>query len=238
MKALKVFAKGNHVMRSWITHVPACRWRTFISAAALVALGCASVARAEQAVVLQFVGHGAFFSRETHQATPIDPQVFVRSAGALAGVGPQKIEHAAGFSPVKLADGPSTPLYTAAGLPLHFTLRQWLGARGVAHVDAIGDGRYRVSTAFEGLMPNAHYSVFKVTFAPSGNAFAPLDGKGVANSFVATEHGSAKVTVIAPAPLTHDNAIVLVYHSDVKDHGMSRGVPGVNAHHQLVAKLP
>ena len=34
------------------------------------------------------------------------------------------------------------------------------------------------------------------------------------------------------------NAVLLVYHSDRKTHGPSRGRIGINAHHQLIARLP
>ena len=33
------------------------------------------------------------------------------------------------------------------------------------------------------------------------------------------------------------NAILVVYHSDGKTHGTSRGAIGVTAHHQLIAKV-
>ncbi|MFC5429767.1 hypothetical protein ACFPTO_13310 [Paraburkholderia denitrificans] len=59
--------------------------------------------------------------------------------------------------------------------------------------------------------------------------------------FVAQEgapaaEGNAVLTTIAPAPLTHDNAVLVVYHSDGKSHGKLRGDIGVTAHHQLIAR--
>jgi hypothetical protein len=48
--------------------------------------------------------------------------------------------------------------------------------------------------------------------------------------------GKAVMTVIAPAILTHDNAVLVVYHSDGKAHGKLRGNIGLDAHHQLIAR--
>lgn len=196
--------------------------------------------RAAAAVTVRFEGHGAFFSRETNQPAPVDPQVFVRSSDAPAAVGPQNIPHAAGFVPAPLAAPPPTPLYNAEGRPLAATLGRWLGAAGEATVGPAGDPRHadRVSAAFTGLIPGGLYSLFTVTFGPSGNTFAPLDGAGLHHNFVALGNGTGRATVLTPISLTHANAIVLVYHSDGETHGTSRGAPGVTAHHQLIARIP
>src|SRR5215470_12739273 len=92
------------------------------------------VPRAAAAVTFQFEGHGAFFSRETDQPAPVDPQVFVRSSLAAAAAGPQDIPHAGGFVPAPLAASSNTPLYNADGKPLPLTLGRWLGAAGTAAV--------------------------------------------------------------------------------------------------------
>jgi hypothetical protein len=63
-----------------------------------------------------------------------------------------------------------------------------------------------------------------------------IDGSGADNSFVADANGNAVVTTVSPAALTHDNAVLVVYHSDGKVHGRSRGDIGVDAHHQLIAR--
>jgi hypothetical protein len=44
--------------------------------------------------------------------------------------------------------------------------------------------------------------------------------------------------VTTPTMLTRANAVLLVYHTDGQAHGLSRGVPGVTAHHQLIARVP
>ena len=56
-----------------------------------------AAARAEfEEMTVRFQPHAAFFSAETSQPKPIDPQVFVQDAAAPAGTGPQGIAHAAG----------------------------------------------------------------------------------------------------------------------------------------------
>ncbi|TAL55926.1 MAG: hypothetical protein EPN80_05725, partial [Pandoraea sp.] len=58
---------------------------------------CAGTSLAQPVTTLPFEAHAAFFSRETHQPKPLDPQVFVRAPGAPAAMGPQGIRHAAGY---------------------------------------------------------------------------------------------------------------------------------------------
>ena len=190
-------------------------------------------------VMLRFEGHGAFFSSETHQPVAIDPQVFVQAAGVPGGLGPQGIVHAAGVVPMPLSGPPDTPLYNADGKPLGTRLGRWLSAAGTGGIEPAGDLVHadRVSVTFTGLIPGGLYTLFEVTFQPSGNTFAPLDGSGLRHNFVALTDGTARATVLTPAPLTHSNAVLLVYHSDGLTHGMSRGTPGITAHHQLIARV-
>lgn len=54
--------------------------------------------------------------------------------------------------------------------------------------------------------------------------------------FTAGANGEATVTTVTPAPITHDNAVLVVYHSDGIQHGMARGTIGIDAHHQLIAR--
>jgi hypothetical protein len=61
---------------------------------------------------------------------------------------------------------------------------------------------------------------------------------GKSNNFVPYATGTGSVTVTTPTMLTHAAAVLLVYHSDGQAHGMSRGAPGVIAHHQLIARVP
>lgn len=192
------------------------------------------------AVTLRFEGHGAFFSSETHQPIAIDPQVFVHTPSAPGGLGPQDIVHAAGVAPAPLSAPPDTALYNAGGNPIGTTLGRWLAASGTGSIEPANDRAHadRVSVSFTGLIPGGLYTLFEVTFQPSGNTFAPLDGSGLRHNFVALDDGTARATVLTPAALTHSNAVLLVYHSDGRTHGMSRGTPGVTAHHQLIGRVP
>jgi hypothetical protein len=212
---------------------------TLAVASALLAQGPVSTRAAGQvALALTFEPHGAFFSRETHQPRAIDPQVFVRVSGAAAGVGPQGIAHVAGLAPAPLSGPPGAPLYNAEDRPLGFTLGRWLQAHGQGAIAAAGERSDRVMASFTNLIPGGVYSLFEVTFGPGGNTFTPLDGSGATNSFTARTAGTARITVLTRALLTHANAVLLVYHSDGHAHGRQRGVPGVTAHHQLIARVP
>jgi hypothetical protein len=46
------------------------------------------------------------------------------------------------------------------------------------------------------------------------------------------------VTVKVPQAMSNANAVLLVYHSDQQAHGESRGQIGVDAHHELIARIP
>jgi hypothetical protein len=186
---------------------------------------------------LQFVLHAAFFSGETHQAKPLDPQVFVADAAAAAGAGPQNISHAAGFRPVFLSDPPGSALFNANGNSLGMTLAEWMAAKGTVRIAPAGDAA-RCACRFTGLRPNGVYSLFENHFDQNPVGFTPLDGSGQHNSFTADAHGRAAVSVRAPHRLTHDNAVLLVWHSDNKTHGAERGEIGVTAHHQIIARPP
>ena len=212
--------------------------RTF----SLITLGLAAVIAwpvlAAQPLALTFATHAAFFSEETHQPKPLDPQVFVRIADAAEAAGPQGIHHMAGFEPAFLSDAPGTPLFSAAGKPLGFALGEWLAAKGTVTISELPSGGALIVAHFTGLRPNGSYSLFENHFDQQPVGFTPIDGTGKHNSFRATRNGTATVTVTAPLMLTHANAVLLVYHSDAKAHGDSRGDPGATAHHQLIARLP
>ncbi|MDE2571584.1 MAG: hypothetical protein KGM44_03560 [bacterium] len=186
--------------------------------------------------MLSFVLHAAFFSLETKQPTLVDPQVFVKQDGAPGGVGPQNITHASGLRPVQLMDPPESALYAANGTPLGVTLQTWTAAQGLVDLTAEGSDDTHVAARFVRLIPNGRYSLFEAHFAPEGNTFTPLDGMGRSNSFTAAADGGAAIALTAPGTMTHADAVLLVYHSDGKDHGAQRGTVGVTAHHQLIAR--
>lgn len=183
---------------------------------------------------LVFQLHARFFSDETKPASPLDPQVFVRHPGAPAGFGPQNIRHVAGFLPAPLNPASPSPVYNALGHALGFDLSLWFAATGMASLRPEGQS-LRVTCRFERLIPRGVYSLFENHFDQKPVGFTPLDGSGTANHFTADDHGGAMLSVLAPKTLNMSNAVLLVYHSDGKAHGMSRGMPGVSAHHQLIA---
>jgi hypothetical protein len=195
-------------------------------------------ARAAEPIELDFVTHASFFSQETKQPSPLDPQVFVADAAAPAAVGPQGIEHDAGLRPLLLSDPPDTKVNSARGTPLGFTAHKWLGATGHVTITPDPKGGAKILASFKGLKPGGTYSLFENHFDTKPVSFTPLDGKGTRNSFKAKRDGSASVSVHGPEMPTGVNAVLLVYHSDNKSHGESRGQIGVNAHHQLIAKIP
>ena len=213
--------------------------RIFGMALILVSAAGLSLAKAADSRRLTFITHAAFFSAETHQPKPVDPHVFVRDASAPAGIGPQNIQHVNGIRPALIEqDAKATPLVNAKGEALGFDLGDWLGAEGVVTISSSANGKVEISAQFTHLRPGGHYSLFENHFDQQPVGFTPLDGTGTANDFVASESGGAQVTVAAPQALTHANAVLLVYHSDKTSHGAQRGDLGVNAHHQLIVRIP
>lgn len=195
-------------------------------------------ARAAEPLQLDFVTHASFFSQETKQPSPLDPQVFVRDPAAPAAVGPQNIEHVKGYRPLLLGDPPATKVNTATGKALGFTAAKWLGATGHVTITPTRTGGADIAATFKGLKPGGAYSLFENHFDTKPISFTPLDGKGTRNSFTAKKDGSASIKVHTADVPTGVNAVLLVYHSDGKSHGESRGEIGVTAHHQLIAKVP
>lgn len=217
--------------------------RRFLLAIALAASSAAPLpgrrARAQgKKLALPFVLHAVFFSEETHQPKPLDPQVFIADPSVPAGTGPQNIRHAAGFRPAFISDPGTLAAHNADGKPLGFTLAEWFAARGETRIAPEQGGRTRVTCDFTALRPSGVYSLFENHFDQNPVGFTPLDGTGKTNTFTAGADGTAKVSVIAPTALTHANAVLLVYHSDGQAHGTERGRIGLTAHHQLIARIP
>ena len=188
---------------------------------------------------LAFVEHAAFFSLEAKTPALIDPQAFVAVAGAPeVPKGLQGIPHIAGVRNALMVDDPERPVLSGTGKPLGFTLGRWFAAAGTVDLAPQANGTERIAMHFTQLVSGGRYSLFENHFNTMPVTFTPLDGAGTANSFVASKDGSANVMVLAPAALTHDNAVLAVYHSDGIDHGQSRGVIGIDAHHHIIARIP
>lgn len=215
--------------------------RNILTAAAAAAIAPAVVGRAIAApagtIDVELILHAVFFSDETHQAKPLDPHAFVKDDAAPAAVGPQNISHVAGFRPALVAGPLDAQVFNAQGKSLGFSLADWFAAKGSARISPSGDGA-RIECQFTHLLPNGVYSLFENHFDQKPIGFTPSDGTGKTNSFTADAKGNASVSLVSPRPLTHDNAVLLVYHSDHTAHGMERGEIGVTAHHQIIGRIP
>jgi hypothetical protein len=213
------------------------RLTRILSGAAFLLSGVAH-AQSSSAITLSFETHAAYFSKEVSQPVVLDPQVFVLDKSAQAERHWQGIEHVAGVRNAHADDPAASELYTANGAPLGMTLEQWLHAGGSVTLIPLADGRENVAIVLHGLKPGGRFSLFENHFDQKPTGFTPVDGTGSGNSFVADPEGSARVTITAPAQMTHANAVLVVYHSDNVTHGSERGEIGVSAHHQLIARLP
>jgi hypothetical protein len=195
-------------------------------------------ASADDPAVLSFINGGAFFSRTEKTERAIDPHMFVYDGIVAVGTGPQHIEHIAGLRNARLDDAPLSPVYNAQGMALGLTLRKWLAARGVLETQTQANGRTRLIASFKHLVPFGTYSLFaKSSSADGGKTVRPLDADGSASSFDARADGSAMIALETSLHPGGDTTIVLVYHSDGREHGVSRGQLGVSAHEQLAAHL-
>jgi hypothetical protein len=142
----------------------------------------------------------------------------------------------AGIRPALIDQDPKTAaLVNAKGEALGFNLSDWLAPKGTVTITPSAGGKAEILAQFSHLQPD---SLFENHFDQKPVGFTPLDGTGKTNDFVAGADGTAKLMVTAPHKLTHDNAVLLVYHSDKTAHGEQRGDIGVNAHHQLIARIP
>ena len=210
----------------------------FTAAACFVGLGSLTSGphAADASRVLDFETHAAFFSKETHQVPQLDPQVFVTAPSSPAGTGPQGIKRSAGLRNALIADAPTLPILSAPGQSLGMSLGDWLGASGRVILTPQPNGQEKVTVILSGLKPHGHYSLFENHFDQKPVGFTPLDGNGTDNNVVADSEGKAVLTTISPTTITHDNAVLVVYHSDGMSHGKVRGEIGINAHHQLIAR--
>ncbi|HEY0798383.1 MAG TPA: hypothetical protein VGD50_04490 [Candidatus Baltobacteraceae bacterium] len=200
-----------------------------------------STARADAPAELPFVNAATAYSQAAKIDRAIDPQVFVHDSAATQGTGPERIEHLAGLRTARLDDDPETATYAADGSSLSLSLGHWLEARGTLSVTTEPDGHVRVATVFKHLVAFGEYSLFlatdHLTDGTGVTTYRPLDGEGTANSFVAHVDGSAAILIDTSAALTDADSVVLVYHSDGREHGTSRGQIGLTAHEQLAVRL-
>lgn len=179
---------------------------------------------------------GATFQPVTASTTATPPQVFVRDASSQAQTGPDA--HGWGVRPPTDADSDGAPLYNAHGEPLHAVLGVWRTADGSATFNP-GPHAIVVRATFHHLIPNGRYSLFVRQLAGrAGPVFTPLDLTGTTNSFTADGRGFGELTVSSPLQMPSGSQLVLVFHSDAADHQSSIGVLGINAHPQLITRVP
>jgi hypothetical protein len=208
------------------------------SFAVVIAIGGVILQLTDKSLRMPLMVHSKFFSIEAKLPKVLDPHVFIAQADAPAAIGAQGIAHLAGFRTAYSDDPDNSALFTAQGKPLGFNLGTWFAASGTVLLEPFSDGRERITVDMANLLPGGTYDFFENHFDERPVGFTPLDGTATTNGFVAGADGRAHITLIAPKVLTHDNAVLLIYHSDGKTNGASRGGIGVTAHHQLVARIP
>ncbi len=178
----------------------------------------------------------ATFQPVTAATTAQPPQVFVRDASAQAQTGDNP--HDYGIRPPGDNDADAAPLFNAHAESIHTGLGSWRTAVGTATFEP-GPQTTKVHATFQRLIPNGRYSLFVRQLAGrTGAVFTPLDIVGAANNFTADGQGTADVTVGSPLQMPAGSQLVLVYHSDNADHQSSIGVLGLNAHPQLITRVP
>jgi hypothetical protein len=164
------------------------------------------------------------------------PQVFVRDASAQAQTG--EGAHDWGLRPPTDNDADAAPLLYAHGDPLRAALGVWRTADGTATFEP-GGATTLVHATFHHLIANGRYSLFVRQLAGrTGPVLTPLDLTGTSNSFTASPQGFGELRVSSPLQMPSGSQLVLVFHSDGVDHQSSIGLLGVNAHPQLITKVP
>jgi len=198
----------------------------------------APVAAADPSYTYTFATHAAFFSNETNQPAVVDPQVFVADPAVAAATGPQNILHRGGYRPARVAsDAPSVPLFAAQGIPLGFTLGEWLGASGTGTV-VCTNGSAAAINQFSGLVPGGVYQLFRNQFTAQGPKRSPFGKPDASDSvFTASKEGTAVFTIVLPFCPDPTDGVLLSYHSDGTVHGPLGGDIGVNLHNQLLIRV-
>jgi len=215
-------------------------WLGYVLGTVLVVsiLTVAPVAAADPSYPYTFATHAAFFSNETNQPAVVDPQVFVADPAVAAATGPQNIMHVSGYRPARAtSDAPSVSLFTAQGIPLRFTLGEWLGASGTGTV-VCTNGAAAAINQFSGLIPGGVYQLFRNQFTPQGPKRSPFGKPDASDSvFTASKDGTAVVTSTLPFCPDPTDGVLLSYHSDSTVHGPLGGDIGINIHNQLLIRV-
>ena len=178
----------------------------------------------------------ATFQPVTAATTSQPAQVFVRDTSSQAQ--PGENGHVWGLRAPSDADADSAPLMNARGEPIRTVLGVWRTSDGSASIDPTPQGT-KVHAVFHHLLPSARYSVFLRQLAGrTGAVLTPLDLVGTQNNFSADAQGNAELALTSPLEMPSGTQILLIYHSDGVDHQSSVGNPSVNAHAQLITRVP
>ena len=207
--------------------------------AALLLGACGSSSPQTNAVHAAYQLHMEFFSHESGLGTVIDPQMFIASPGAPAQIGPQMIPHVAGLMPVAHDAPSSTPLLDANGRPLDVTLGAWEKATGTLTLTCSKNVE-AAKSQLTGLLPRSLYSVFVVHLKVDGpGRFTPFGNPaGTDDSFTSTRSGKAITTDHVNGCLDHQEAVVVIWHSDGKTHGAAPGILGLTWHNSVITQVP
>lgn len=165
-------------------------------------------------------------------------RIFIGDPGAKAGTGTNGAQHVAGIRPAGDDDAGTQPVYAANGIGLGISLEKWRGARGAVEIESSGM-HDRLTFHFANLIAFGTYSLFyaDLTNLSPQTPIEALDGTGTSNTFTVGETGMATLTLTTPRPMGKNGALVLVYHSDGKAHGLSPGTVSIDAHEQIIAPL-
>ena len=233
--------------------------KTLILTLAMVAVGALACGEDESSPAFEAVETTELSFVNHLQAGLIEQDVFVESVTGevdvvrVAGepLAPEVLEsavyataYAVPHDPFGIGASPMGPF--AKGPALGMTMGEWLSARGTAMYQVADDGRARLSTDFEGLIPRGTYTLWcsRLTFPPEQAIIdypcGELDGS--TNTFVADDNGRASVeldTWAMPASTSVSiNVVGLAYHSDDRTYGPSPGAFGMNSHVQVFAMFP
>lgn len=155
---------------------------------------------------------------------------------------PEVVEH----DPFQLGDNPLAIFEEGTtGIPLGFTLGEWLAGTGTATYTVEGDTA-TLSISVRNLVPNGTYTMWcsRINFPPNALITDAACGAedGSQNAFQTDLYGNAdytlEMTPLPEATAESINAVALAYHSDGNTYGSIPGDFGYNSHVHVVAFMP
>jgi len=142
-----------------------------------------------------------------------------------------------------LSDNPVGPY--AQGVPMGFTLGEWLAAGATGTYTVQGE-QAMINLTFANLVPNGVYTLWCATVNTPPNVSIvdkPCGAQdGSENLFTADASGSATFhLMMSPLVDTTESSMQVIaaaYHSDGKSYGAQPGDFGLNSHVQIAAVVP